>query len=224
MTKLQKTGLIMAIVSAVLWLIWLFAWLYSHFGNVQRFPISNGEILEYDIETTHDVNYFIYYALIIIFTVWIGLLLEECSRKSLKKSLIVLVVSCLLWWWILEFSIWFFGTACAWCTDYIAYSLWIFFLSFLSSWVVSLFYVVGNITNSSKWWIVVLLAVLAFIGVLSMWTNISCTRLIWPLNWGSLLDCLERSLSRVFWVPLIISVTLCIIAWIKSHKERKKSS
>ena len=211
MTKLQKIGLVMSVVAAILWIIWLFAWWYSMFEDVQ--------VMEYDLETTYNVNYIIYYALIVIFAVWFGLIFGEYSRKSLKKSLIVLVVSCLVRWLFRTISIFFLWlVVCWWCVDVdrIGYSVWILFLVFFILWFVSLFYATKYLTSSNKWWTIVLLSVLVFVCVLFVWINISCRRLS--------LYCLNTSVGRVFWLSLIISIILCIIAWIKSYNGRKKSS
>jgi hypothetical protein len=213
----------MAIVSAVLWLIWLFVWLYSDFGaSHQVLAIPREPVIDNEAWLLHDVNYIVYYALIVIFAVWIGLILGEYSRKSLVKSLVVLVVSCLLWWLFRSLSSWFYWSLCWWCDDYIAYSLWIFFLLFLLLWFVSLFYVIKYLTNSNKWWTIVLLICLGVVGAVLVLNSIFCKSLILPLEL-SWLDCLEGLLDKIFWVFLIISIILCIVAWIKRYKESKKS-
>ena len=217
MTKLQKIGLIMAIISAVLWLIWLLIWWYSSFGNMQTWwvYILNGQVIEYSIETTHDVNYIIYYALIVIFAVGVGLILEECSRKSLKKSLIVLFVSCLFWW--LFYSLWirYFATLCGWCTDYIGYGFWILFLIFLMLWFISCFFAIKYLTNNKKKSIIITLIVLGLVCVLFAWF-LGVSDDLWR---G-----LSNSFKAIFLLFFIVSVVIWIMAWIRRYKEAKKSS
>ena len=214
----------MVIVSAVLWLIWLFAWLYSDFGaSHQVSAIPREPVIDNEAWLLHDLNYIVYYALIVIFAVWTGLILGECSRKSLVKSLVVLVVSCLLWWLFRSVFSWSYGSLCWWCDDYITYSLWIFFLLFTLLRFFSLFYVIKYLTNSNKWWTIVLLICLGIVGTLFVLNSIFCRDLISPLEL-SWLDCLEGLLDKLFWVFLIISIILCIVSWIKRYKEAKKSS
>lgn len=224
MTKLQKIGLIIAITSVIAWFIWLCIWLYADFDSGGWISVWVDPIITNDVRGGFDVNHVVYYALIVAFAVGIALILEECSRKSLKKSLILLFVSCLLWWLFWSLSIRYFATLCVWCTDYIAYGFWILFLIFLVLWFISLFYTVRYLINN-KWWIIILLGVLGLISVLCFWTNvILCRHNVWSLNGLSLLDCLEKSSDIVFWILLIISIILCVIFWIKSYKEVKKSS
>lgn len=213
MTKLQKVGLIMAIVSAVLWIIWLFVWLYSDFDNIGWVSVWVDPIITNDVWNGFNLNHFIYYALIVAFAVGVGLILEECSRKSLKKSLIVLFVSCLLWWLFWGLSIRYFATLCAWCTDHIAYGFWILFLMFLVLWFISCFFVIKYLTNDKKKPIIITLVVLCLV----------CVRFVW--FWvTSDYYLLKESLRVIFSLLLIISIILCIVAWIKRYKEAKKSS
>ena len=213
MTKLQKIGLIVAIISAVLWLIWLCIWLYADFDKGDQVLAIPVEGLNTDGWLQYWMNYFIYYGLIVIFAVGVGLILEECSRKSLKKSLIVLVASCLLWWLFQSVFIWFLWSLCWWCEDYIAYALWLFFLLFFVLWFVSLFFAIEYLIDSKKKAIIITLFVLCLVCVLFVW-----------FRGDYLLGYLRNSLNAIFWVFLIISIVICIMAWIKRYKEAKKSS
>lgn len=141
MTKLQKIGLIMAIVSAVLWLVWLFAWLYDFWNYAVQSSLID-QVANDDTWIIYGIDYFIYYVLIVIFAVWIGLILEEFSRKSLKKSLILLIISCLFCWLFWYIAHWFSGTLCWWCDDYIAYGFWIFSLLFFVLLLISVFFII----------------------------------------------------------------------------------
>ena len=215
MTKLQKIGLIMAIISAVLWLIWLCIWLYSDFNVGWVVSVWVDPINTNDVWNGFDFNYFIYYALIVIFAVGVGLILEECSRKSLKKSLIVLFVSCLFWWLFYSLSIRYFATLCAWCSDYIAYGFWILFLIFLMLWFISCFFAIKYLTNNKKKSIIVTLIVLGLV----------CAIFAWFFGTSDyLLKGLSNSLKAIFLCFFIISIAICIVAWIKRYKEAKKSS
>ena len=215
MTKLQKIGLIIAIISAVLWLIWLCIWLYSDFNVGCVVSVWVDSINTNDVWNGFDFNYFIYYALIVAFAVWIGLILEECSRKSLKKSIIVLLVSCLFWWLFYSLSIRYFATLCAWCTDYIAYGSWFLFLMFLALWFISCFFAIKNLTNNKKKAIIITLIVLGLACAIFVW--------FWVTS-DYLMRGLTSSLKVMFLLFLIISIIVCIMAWIKGHKEAKKSS
>ena len=216
MTKLQKTGLYVAIISAVLWFVWLCVWWYSSFGT-RRASVWMDSMSVDDVWISYDANYFIYYALIVIFAVAIGLILEECSRKSLKKALIVLVISCLLWWLFQSLSIWFLWSLCWWCDDHIGYGFWILFLIFLVLWFVSLFFSFKYLVNGNKKWaILAVLIVCVLSGVMFI-----C---LLNMEEGYLLRGLRNWIKATYWLLFIVSITLCVIAWIKGYKEAKKSS
>jgi len=215
MTKLQKIGLIVAIISAVLWLIWLCIWLYSGFDVGWVLYVWVDPINTNDVWNGFDFNYFIYYALIVAFAVGIGLILEECSRKSLKKSLIELFVSCLFWRLFYSLSIRYFATLCGWCVDYIAYGFWILFLIFFVLWFISCFFAMKYLTNDKKKPIIITLSVLGFVCVLFAWFFGAS---------GDLWRGLSNSFKAIFLLFFIVSITICIVAWIKRYKEAKKSS
>ena len=213
MTKLQKTGLYVAIISAVLWFIWLFVWLYSDFDKGDQVLAIPVEDLNTDGWLQYWMNYFVYYALISAFAVWILLILGECSRKSLKKALIVLVASCLLWWLFQSVFIWFLWSLCWWCEDYIAYALWLFFLLFFVLWFVSFFFAIEYLINSKKKAIIITLFVLCLVCILFVW-----------FRSDYLLGYLRNSLKAISLLFLIVSIVICIMAWVRRYKEAKKSS
>ena len=210
----------MAIVSAVLWLIWLFVWLYSDFGD--GIGISAWEIL--GNWATNKINYLIYFVLITLFAIWMAMILVGFLRKSLRKSLLILVLSSLIWFVLFSLGYKSFNPDFCDCNhDYLGITFRIFSLLFIVLWFISLFYVIKYLTNSNKRWTIVLLIWLGIVGVLVVQTSISCSHLISPFKL-SRLDCLKGLLRGLFrWVFLIISIILCIVAWVKRYKENRKS-
>lgn len=220
MTKLQKTGLYVAIISAILWLVWLCVWLYSDFGNGVGIYDEGGWLINWSVNLP---NYLIYFALITAFAVWIWIILLAYLKKSSKKSLVVLILSSLIWFVCRICGYKFFNPDFCDCNhDYIGIALWIFSLSFFILWCISLFYVVRFSTNSSKYWVIILSLILAFLVVLSLKSHAECMNL--PSPWFTSQDCWGGVFKFVFLVLLIISVSICVMAWIRRYKEAKKSS
>ncbi len=208
MTKLQKTGLYVAIISAILWLVWLFAWWNYSFAACDGPYWCIG-----------DVNYhLIHYALIALFTIWIGIVLMESSRKSLKKSCIMLLVSWLLGkigFWL---SPWFLASSCIWdCrwADIPGHIFWILWIMCVVLWFIVLFISMKHLTKSNKRSALCVVSVAALLGVFLIQANTGCQYL---------LKCFTKSLSTLFLCFLVISIIVCIVAWIKRYKEVKKSS
>ena len=212
MTKLQKGGLAVSIISAVLWTIWLFVWWdYS-------FPPCGWPLWCID-----DVDYnLIHYIFIALFAIWIGIVLVDTSRKSLKKSCIVFIISVLLWWFSISFGFRSLYSLCVWdCREveipgHISLILW---LMFIILWFMSLFFLIKHLTNSKKWSIVVVLIVVSLLGAFFVQSF-----LIHSEEYISLITWLKSFLNVMFVIFFVISIVFCIVSLIKSHKWAKKSS
>ena len=213
MTKLQKTGLIMAIVSLIVRFIWLVFGLYSDFGEGVGI-YGWGGLSNWD---TNQINYLVFFGLIVVFAIWIGMILAGVFKKSLKRSLVMMIVSCVIWCVCLSIGYKSLNPNFCECNyDYIGFAILIFSLLFFVLWFVSLFFAIKYVSNSNKRWLIYFLIVIVLLWMLCAWSVISCN--------GDLLGCLVKSLFITFLVLLIISIIVCIIAWIKSYKEAKKSS
>ena len=208
MTKLQKVGLFMAIISVILWIIWLFVWWnYS-------FPPC-----DWPYWCISGVNYhLVHFVLIALFAIWIGMVLMGTSRKSLKKSCIVLLVSWLFGRIGFWFSPWFLAVSCAWdCrwADIPWHIFWILWIMCMVLRFVVLFFTIRHLTKSNKWSILGVIVIAALSVTFFVQANMWC---------HYLLKCLTKSITTLFLCFLIISIIVCIIAWIKRYKEVKKSS
>ncbi len=208
-------GLIITMVSFIVWFTWLFFGLYSDFGVMGQVRMNPTDQPFNNIWMVYDFTHFVYYALIIVFAIGILLLLGEYSRKSLKKSLIILTVSCLLWWLSQSISIWFFWSLCWWCKDHIGYVLFIFFLLFFILWFLSLFFVVRYLYGN-KWAFFFVWMIFTLIGVLSVY--------LFGVDRYSFFGGFIKWIKITYWLLFTTSIVLCIVAWIKSYKDAKKSN
>ena len=210
MTKLQKIGLVMSIVSAVLWTIWLFAW--------WNYDITLWTCDSLWLCATWPTYHLIHFIFIATFAIWIGLMLAEFSRKSLRMSCVISIISVLLWWFCVSFAFWNLESMCAWdCSEaeipgHIFLILW---LMFIILWFMSLFFTIKYLTNSNK---------LSVFGVLLVVILVVGLFVIFMFRSPYLLLGIETALNITFLMFWIVSIMLCIIAWIKGHKEAKKSS
>ena len=208
MTKLQKSGLIMAIVSLVAWLIWLVFGLYSDFGEGVGI-YEWGGLSNWD---TNQINYLAFFGLVVVFAIWIGMILAGFLKKSLKRSLAMLLVSCIVWCVCLSVGYKSLNPNFCECNyDYIGFAILIFSLLFFVLWFISLFFAIKYLTNSNKGGIIGVFVAAVLFGGLLLW-------------WGIMREYLWWCLRIIFLLFLIVSITLCIIGWIKSYKEGKKSS
>ena len=137
--------------------------------------------------------------------------------KSLRWSCIVYVVSVFLGWLSISFAFWNI-TACVDCIMWLSIIFWILSLFFAVIWFVSLFFVIKNLTNSNKWWTLSVLVM-----VVLVWTFFILRCLLYSGN-AYLLGMYNKSLYLMFFVFFVVSIILCVIAWIKGYKEAKKSS
>lgn len=209
MTKLQKIGLSVSIVAAILWTIWLFAWWNYNFSSCDPYVYLCISEASYNL---------IHFILIVLFVVWIGMILSEISRKSLKKSCIMLMVSWLLGNLAIGFSLWLLDSLCAWdCMEVEVpwHVFWMFWVMCVVLWFIVLFFTMRHLTHSNKRGILTVLIVIGLLGTFLLQANTGCEYL---------LRCVRSSFNVMFWVFLIVSIMLCVIGWIKSYKESKKSS
>lgn len=137
--------------------------------------------------------------------------------KSLKWSCVMSVVSAFLGWLSISFAFWNI-TACVDCIMWLSIIFWILSLFFVVIWFVSLFFVIKNLTNSNIWWTLSVLVM-----VVLVWASFMLRCLLYRGN-VYLLGMYNRSLYLMFWVLFIVSIMLCVITWIRRHKEAKKSS
>ena len=208
MTKLQKTGLFVAIISAALWLIWLFVWLYSDFWE-SLWIYAWEDLSNWDI---NQINYLVFFGLIAVFAIWIGMILVDIFKKSLKGSLVMMIVSCIVWCICLSIGYKFLNPNFCECNyDYIGFVILIFSLLFFVLWFISLFFALKYVSN--RHWLVCFLIVIVLIWMLCVWLTVSCN--------GDLMGCLVKSLFMTFLVLLVISIIVCIVVLINRKKEEK---
>lgn len=209
MTKLRKIGLAMSVVSAILWTIWLFAWWNYSFPPCE-WPGWCVYYAEYHL---------IHFVLIALFVVWIGLILSEVFRKSLKWACIMSIISTFLWWLSLSFTIWGIN-GCIWdCwMEIITHIFWMLSLMLIVLWFVSLFFAIKYLTNSGKWGAISILIVVALlVTFLIQYIFMS------PYN-VSLIKMYTKFPTIMFLVFFVISIILLVAFFVRSHKEAKKSS
>lgn len=208
MTKLQKIGLSVSVVAAILWTVWLFAWWnYS-------FPVCDQP---YWCVFGADYN-LIHFVLIAVFAIWIDIILVDISKKSLKTSCIVLLIS----WMVGKCCVWIgvrlLNTMCGWdCTivDIPGQVFLIFWLICIPLWLISLFFTVSHLTHNNKLGIYGVLILVGLLGAVLIQGGARCEYL---------LSCIKDCSKAIFLVFFIVSIILCVISFIRSHKEVKKSS
>ena len=137
------------------------------------------------------------------------------KSKSLKWISIVSII-CVLFVWL------FIGLAFRKIDGiseiWMPIMFWVFSLIFFVLWLILLFFIMKKLIGSSKWGVISILIVLAL-----LWMFFIQSFLINSGNEDLLLR-LHRVNSKVFLVFLGISIILCVVSVIKSHKWDKKFS
>lgn len=91
----------------------------------------------------------------------------------------------------------------------------IFWLICIPLWLISLFFTVSHLTHNNKLGIYGVLILVGLLGAVLIQGGARCEYL---------LSCIKDCSKAIFLVFFIVSIILCVISFIRSHKEVKKSS